>query len=266
MRIQPEAMATIFQAAGPTIGDGRGWGEDDGAAQIGFLRDGGGAQIAEIDAERTIGFADRQVGTVQVNRRVIAGGAEFGDQALAFAERVAADDMGALREHGLGGQETGDLGLRVGVVEDRQAERGFGDEDVAGGGFEWGAGRVRLALVVAGDDGAGAGVLQHNLSRAQYVAGGDEGDGDAVDVNRLVVGQILLRVPCPLRAHAGAHNGEGVRRGQHIGVAGAGMVSMGVGDDGAVHRANGVDIKIPRFAKKAVGAGFQPGLGMRRRH
>ena len=41
-----------------------------------------------------------------------------------------------------------------GVAEDRQAEGGLGDEQVAGDGSEGGAGRVGLALVVAGIDDA----------------------------------------------------------------------------------------------------------------
>jgi len=38
------------------------------------------------------------MGAVQINGRIIAGAAQLGDQPLAFAERVAADDMGAFGE------------------------------------------------------------------------------------------------------------------------------------------------------------------------
>jgi hypothetical protein len=43
----------------------------------------------------------------------------------------------------------------------------------------------------------------------------------------------------------------------------AGMVRMGMGDDGARHRAQRVDIKIAGHAIKPLRRGFQPALRMR---
>jgi hypothetical protein len=45
-----------------------------------------------------------------------------------------------------------------------------------GTGLEGGAGRIRPALVVAGDDDALAAMLQHDLSGAEHVAGRHEAD------------------------------------------------------------------------------------------
>ena len=64
------------------------------------------------------------------------------------------------------------------MAEDGEGEGRLGDEDVAGDGFERRAGRVRLALVVAADDGSAALVFQHHLGAAEDVAGGAEGDLD----------------------------------------------------------------------------------------
>ena len=45
------------------------------------------------------------------------------------------------------------------------------------------AGRIRAALVIAGDDDLFAPVLQHDLRGAEHVAGGHEADVDVADAN-----------------------------------------------------------------------------------
>ncbi len=79
----------------------------------------------------------------------------------------------------------------------------------------------------------------------------------------LAVGERLLLGAGAVLAHAHAHDGERFGAGEHVGVAGAGVVGVGVGDDGAVHRAHRVDVEAAGLAEQAVGEDFQPGVGVR---
>ncbi|MND99968.1 hypothetical protein D3C80_923620 [compost metagenome] len=87
--------------------------------------------------------------------------------------------MGALGELLDRTQQAADLLGVWGMAKDRQAEGRLGDEDVAGHGFEGGAGRVAPTLVVArGGDGQAA-VAHRGLGRAEHVTGGDQRHLDA---------------------------------------------------------------------------------------
>jgi hypothetical protein len=46
-------------------------------------------------------------------------------------------------------------------------------------------------------------------------------------------------------------------------MAGAGVIGMGMGDDGAIHATLRVDEESAGFAVKALRQDFQPGVGMR---
>ena len=173
-----EADDGIGEAAGPAVGDGAGRGEDDGAFEGFLLGDGGRTQVAEGDAELLVDLAEGGEGAVEVDRAIPAAAAQQGDEALTFAEGVAADDMGAVREQFDAGQQPVDF-LGVGrVAEHRQGEGGFGDEDVAGDRDERVAGRVGPALVVAADDGAAAAVFHRDLGAAEDMAGRFEPHSD----------------------------------------------------------------------------------------
>ena len=84
------------------------------------------------------------------------------------------------------------------------------------------------------------------------MAGGAKRDAHAIDVEGFPVGQGLLGFARAI-AHAGAHDRQRLRGGQDRGVAGASVVGMAVGDDGAGHGTGGVDVEI---AGRAVEAGI----------
>jgi hypothetical protein len=222
---------------------------------------GEGQQGAEPDAQALVEFAQRDERAVQVDRGVVARGAQQHDHALAFAERIDAEQMRPLRLKGERGEQPLDLALRRLVAEDRQGERRFGDENVAGHELEGGAGRVGGALVVARDDDALALPFEHHLGGAEDVAGRHQAQGDAVDVARLAVGQ-RVEAAARLVAVAGAHDLERVGRGEHGGVVGPGVVGVAMGDHRAVDGALRIDVELARGAVEALGRRVQPGRWM----
>jgi hypothetical protein len=158
-------------------------------------------------------------------------------------------------------QHLGDLALVRRVVEHGQAEGRLGDEDVALDGRERRACGVVAALVVAGDNGAAAAMLQHHLRAAEDMARRLQHDGDVAHGQPLAIGQRLglAREVC---AVAHAHDGQRLRRRRHLAVAGARMVAVAVGDDGAIHRPRGVDEEPAGLAIEPAGNGLQPVLGV----
>src|SRR5919202_3973652 len=154
---------------------------------------------------------------------------------------MGADEMRALGKEMNRGEQLGDFGPRVGLAEDRQAEGRFRDEDVAGNEFEGLGGRVRLALVVARDHDAVAG-LDHDLGRAEDVARGREAHPDAADLEILAIGR-GLGPPGEARVVTDFHQPEGSGRREHSAVAGAGMVGVPVRDEGPGHGAQGIDME-----------------------
>ena len=173
---------------------------------------------------------------VQPDRPVVAGGAQQRDQPLGLAEAVGADEMRALGKRRERGEQPADL-ARVGLVaEHRQPEGGLGDEEVAAHELEGRRGRIGAALVVAGDHGAAAPMLDHHLGAAEDVAGRHQPHRHAAHADRLAVAQ-LLEAAGRLRPEPRPHDGDGLRRRQHRAVAGPRMIGMAVGDDGALDRA-----------------------------
>ena len=123
------------------------------------------------------------------------------------------------------------------------------------------AGRVGPALVIARDDDPLAFMLQHDLRRAEDMAGGDEADVDLADADRLVIGD---RLPV-LRPVARLHDRQRLGRRQHRAVAAARMVGMAVGDqaralgcEGSIHASAGAHVD-------ALGVGLDPGTQSRHR-
>src|SRR5690349_13126974 len=100
---------------------------------------------------------------MKVDRTVPPCRAQQRDQSLAFAKRVAADEVRPIREQRDTGQELGDLVVRWRMTEHRQPECRLRYEHIAAHRLEATAGWVRHALVVAADDGPAAGVLHHHL-------------------------------------------------------------------------------------------------------
>ena len=69
----------------------------------------------------------------------------------------------------------------------------LGDEDIASAGLERRAGRVRPALVVAGNHDPGAAVFEHDLGAAEHVAGRHEAHRHIADCQCLAIGKRLQR-------------------------------------------------------------------------
>ena len=93
------------------------------------------------------------------------------------------------------------------------------------------------------------------------MTGGDQADIDAIDAGRFAIGH-GLGVAGEVLAIAFGHDGQGLGRGQDRAVAGAGVVGVAVGDDGAVHRPGRVDVEVARLAPQALGRRSKQGLGL----
>ena len=129
--------------------EGSGRGEHDAAFQLLLLGLRGWAQVAQLHAVLLIEVTEALKRAVDVDGVVMAPAAKFRDHALRLAQRIGADEDAALGIFVEAQKQAVDLAHRLGVAEDRKAERRLGDEDVAGHRLKGGAGRVRAALVVA---------------------------------------------------------------------------------------------------------------------
>ncbi len=235
----------------------------DGAGQLRLGRDRGRAQIAQRHAQPLIGAAQRHLRAVQVDRAVPAGLAQQRDHPLALAERVGADDVRALREQRHAVQQLLDLVRGGRVAEHRQGEGRLGDEHVARDRHERRAGRIRRALVVAGDHGAAAPPLHRDLRAAEHVARRLQPHADLADGDRLAVGMRLLRVAtrsAPMRTRMIASVSGLASTAPWPGRAWSAwawvMTARSTGRTGSMIEAAGL-------AVQAVGQDFQPGVGMR---
>lgn len=243
------------ELAGPGGVVGRGRGEHEGACPQLAIRGGSGVGGGwEEDA----GFS---VGPVQVFDRTVAedgadGGIEAGKHALGLAEGVAVEE-GDLAVVGVGSPPGVDL------VEDDllglpavngEAESALGDEGVAGDGLEGMASGVGPGLVVAGDDPDLATMLDPDLSRTEDVAGWMKRDPDTVAFDGLAEGDGgdggVVAEPGAEDEQAGLGGEVGTR-------APAGVIGVGVGDDGVIDGLPGVDVKVADLAVEAGGCQAQ---------
>ena len=129
---------------------------------------------------------------------------------------------------------------------DRQAERGFGDEAIAADRLEGIAGRVRLDPVVARDDPHAPGMLDAHLGRSEDMPGRVERNGDPPVHHALAPAHPLHLDVAQARPQHAHRSG----RREVMAMAGAGVVCVGMGDDGAIHGAPGVDVEVARRAVK----------------
>ena len=83
-----------------------------------------------------------------------------------------------------------------------------------------------------------------------------EFDFDVAEPDFLAVAH-RLRARSKIVAIAQPHHVERFLRGEHRAMAGAGMVGMAVGNDGALDRADRVDMEAARLAAQAGGNGHQ---------
>ncbi len=157
-------------------------------------------------------------------------------------------------------QKLGDLAFGVVMAEDRQAEGGFGDEDIALHQLERRAGWVGHVLVVAGGDDAHAAAFHRDLRGAEHMAGGVEGGLDPVEVDGFAIFD-GLGAPGEIIAIAQPHDVERLLRGQDGAMAGAGMVRMAMGDECLVHRPRRVDVELAALAAHAGRGGQEDVFG-----
>ena len=196
---------------------------------------------------------------MKIDRAVVARIAQEGDQALAFAEPIDADDMGAVGKLSAGLEQLCRFLARIAVLEHRQRERRLGNEKVAGDKLEAGAGRVRAPLVIAGDDGPRAFPFDQDLCAAEHMPGREERNRDIADRHALAVGDglafLLRRSPEPHLHHA-----ERLARGKHMVVPGPRMVGMAMGHDRALGAAIRVDMEAAGAAIEALAVNREPGF------
>ena len=135
-----------------------------------------------------------------------------------------------------------------------EGESRLAHEQVARYGFKGGAGSVGLGFVVAGDYGNLAAMFDTDLSRAENMAGRMEGNRYAV-----VVYLFTIRHGTDLGIgwHTMFENTEAFGGGEVMAMAGAGVIGMGVGDDGSVDGLPGVDVKIAWWAEETTVGEFQ---------
>ena len=85
------------------------------------------------------------------------------------------------------------------------------------------------------------------------MAGGVKFYPDLTKLQFLAIGD-RLRGPCEIVAIAQPHHVERLLRGEHRAVARPGVVGMAMGDQGALHGANRVDMEAARLATKTGGS------------
>lgn len=178
----------VAEAAQPRRALGRGRGDDQRLRPV--LAGRGVADGVPVGQGHTGGAVDGVEaghGPVGVDRP--DGRIDAGQDALCLAQGVGEEH--ARSPGGLVGPPPGiDLGQDLGgrwPAIDGQAEGGLSDERAGGDGLEGRASGVGIGLVVAADDPDFAAVGDAHLGRAEDVAGGMEGDGHAVQVQRLAI-------------------------------------------------------------------------------
>lgn len=180
------------------------------------------------------------------------------DDALAFAKRIAADDMGAFGKECDIVKEFGDFVLRRRVAEHWEGKGRFGDEKVARNEFERLAGRVWAAFIIATDDGALSFIFHDDLRTAKNMPGGSKPKRDVAKAKALVIGDFMLVRSGTVFSHTGAHNGEGLWRSEYVLMIWASVIGMGVADHATGNRMKRVDIEISRRAEQPFRPGGQP--------
>ena len=225
-------------------------------------------RLGEVDAVLCVHraeFRDRPVDRDGPDGRV-----EHAEDALRLAQRVGEQDggpPGLLVGEPPGVDLIGDIGS-VGPAVDGEGERGLADEHIALDGLELLGRRVGVGLVIAGDHpggpvGAGSGRLSRSLDAglggAEDVPRWVEGDGGAALRQRLAEGEWL-----GIDARPDADAEQVARRGagEVVIAAGAGVVGVGVGDDGSLDGAPGVDVEPARLAPETAVGGDEQVAGV----
>ena len=203
-------------------------------------------KIAEIDPLTGIVGAEFFLRAVKKDRRVISCLADQPDHPLGLAKRIGADNVAALwlRRHRC--QKAGDFLCRGRMLEHRQSKGRLGHEKIAGNKFERLRRAVGMRLVVAGDDSDPAIIGKPDLRAAEDMSGGKQGDCHRPVDNGCAEIE-LLKGSGAIRAIALFHDGDCLRRRQHMIMARTGMIGMPMRDDGALYRTCRVDIGVDRL-------------------
>ena len=169
-------------------------------------------------------------------------GLSSGQDALRLAQRVAIQN-GGLAARGAQISPLHDVAgdvRRAGPAIDRQPERGFGDEGVAGHDFKWAAGRIRLALVVPRHDPGLAVRLDAYLCGTQDMPGRMQRYAGIAQRERLAVGvhAIVLLAQSPLQDRQAFGTGV-IAAHSHPGV-----IAMSMGQHSGGHRPPRIDVEL----------------------
>ncbi len=199
---------------------------------------------------------------MDIQRPVVSGFPKQRHHPLRLAQRIDADEMGPVGVARDRGQKFGDFAPVVGVAKDREGEGGLGDEEVARHNLEAGAGPVRAAFVVAGDDDARAAMFHHDLSAAEDVARGRQPNVDLAEPQALPVPQRLVGA-ARTRAEPRRGDGEGFRRREHGAVTRPGMVAVAVRHHRSPDAGMRIDVEIARHAIETFRRYLEPGFGFR---
>src|SRR5437773_4980767 len=124
---------------------------------------------------------------MQVDRLVVAGGAQQRNETLAFTEGVDPDEVAAfgIEPHRM--QQLLDLVAVGRMAEDRQPEGRLGDEQIAALRLKARAGRVGPALVVARDHDPAAAIVDDRLGTAEDVTRRNQGNRYVADRYRFAI-------------------------------------------------------------------------------
>ena len=236
----------VGQAARPAVTKCRWRGDDDMSGKGCLVAVEGFLQIAKIDPLAGIIGAQFFLRAMKENRRVMSGLADQPDHPLRLAKRIGADDMAAFRLCLYRGQKTRNLLSRVRMLEDRQPEGCLGDEQIAGNKLEILGRTVGMCLVIAGDNGDSAPIGQPDLRAAKDMAGRKQGDGYR-SVGQRCSEIEFLEGAGAMRPVTLLHDGDCLRRRQHMIMPRTGMVGMAMRDDGALYRTSRVDIGVDRL-------------------
>src|SRR5690606_192395 len=113
----------IGKLARPRLLHGARRADDDGAAEIFSIVEQRGADLAEVDTARPIELCETRDGAVHVDRLAVAGIVQERHEPLCLAERIGADEMGALGEELDAFQKLCHFVFGWLMAEDREPER-----------------------------------------------------------------------------------------------------------------------------------------------
>lgn len=203
-------------------------------------------QIAKFHPLAGVIGAQLFLRAMQENRGVVPGLTDQFDDPLCLAKRIGTNDMASVRLGLDRGQKTGDFPRRVRMLEHRQAKGGFGYEKIAGHQFKGLCRAVGMRLVVTCHNRDTALIGQSDLGAAKDMPGWKQSDCHRPVDKRFAKVEFLERSSA-VGTISLFHDGDCLRRRQHMFMSGTGMVGMPMSDDRAPDRTCRVDIGVDWF-------------------